>query len=48
MIFVDSNIPMYLVGAAHPNKVDAQRLLERCIADRERESPGCTTERHAA
>ncbi len=36
MIFVDSNIPMYLVGSAHPNKVDAQRLLERCIADRER------------
>ncbi len=36
MIFVDSNVPMYLVGAAHPNKVDAQRLLERCIADRER------------
>ena len=36
MIFVDSNVPMYLVGGAHPNKVDAQRLLERCIADRER------------
>lgn len=36
MIFVDSNIPMYLVGSAHPNKVDAQRLLERIIADRER------------
>jgi predicted nucleic acid-binding protein len=25
---VDSNIPMYLIGAAHPNKIDAQRLLE--------------------
>ena len=36
MIFVDSNIPMYLVGAAHPNKVGAQRLLERAVADRER------------
>lgn len=36
MIFVDSNIPMYLVGSAHPNKVDAQRLVERCIADRQR------------
>ena len=34
MIFVDSNVPMYLVGSSHPNKVDAQRLLERCIADR--------------
>ena len=27
---------MYLVGAAHPLKADAQRLLERCIAERER------------
>ncbi len=36
MIFVDSNIPMYLVGAAHPRKVDAQRLLERAIADRDK------------
>lgn len=35
MIFVDSNVPMYLIGAAHPQKVDAQRLLERAIADRE-------------
>ena len=36
MILVDSNIPMYLVGAPHPHKTDAQRLLERCIADGER------------
>lgn len=36
MIFVDSNVPMYLVGAPHPHKVDAQRLLERCVADDER------------
>ena len=36
MIFVDSNIPMYLVGAPHPHKADAQRLLERCIAEGER------------
>ncbi len=34
MIFVDSNVPMYLVGAAHPHKRDAQRLLERCISER--------------
>ena len=27
---------MYLVGAPHPNKVDAQRLLERCISNGER------------
>ncbi len=36
MIFVDSNIPMYLVGGPHPHKADAQRLLERCISERER------------
>jgi predicted nucleic acid-binding protein len=36
MIFVDSNVPMYLVGAAHPHKIDARRLLERFIADGER------------
>ena len=27
---------MYLVGAAHPHKTDAQRLLERAIANGER------------
>ena len=36
MIFVDSNIPMYLVGAAHPNKARARTLLEAAIADGER------------
>lgn len=36
MILIDSNIPMYLVGAPHRNKVDAQRLLEGLIANRER------------
>ena len=36
MIFVDSNVPMYLVGAPHPHKADARRLLERCVADGER------------
>jgi predicted nucleic acid-binding protein len=36
LIFVDSNIPMYLVGAPHPHKEDAERLLERCTAGRER------------
>ena len=36
MIFVDSNIPMYLVGAAHPHKADAQRLLEGAVAAGER------------
>jgi uncharacterized protein len=35
VIFVDSNIPMYLVGADHPNKVAARTLLERAITDGE-------------
>jgi predicted nucleic acid-binding protein len=34
--FIDSNIPMYLVGAEHPHKVDAQRVLEKLIAKEER------------
>ena len=36
MIFLDSNIPMYLVGASHPHKVDARRLLESAVASNER------------
>jgi hypothetical protein len=36
MIFIDSNVPMYLIGSEHPHKIDAQRILERCIADGER------------
>ena len=36
MIFVDSNIPMYLVSASHQHKVDAQRLVERVIVRNER------------
>jgi predicted nucleic acid-binding protein len=36
MILVDSNVPMYLVGAPHPHKIDSQRALERLIAQRER------------
>ena len=36
MILVDANVPMYLVGADHPHKADAQRLLERVITGRER------------
>jgi hypothetical protein len=27
---------MYFIGAAHPHKVDAQRLLERLVSERER------------
>jgi len=36
VILIDSNIPMYLVGAPHPHKTDAQRLLEKLIGDRQR------------
>jgi len=36
LIFLDSNIPMYLVGASHPNKISAQRLLEQAITHGER------------
>ena len=36
MILIDSNIPMYLVGADHPHKIDARRVLERLVADRQR------------
>jgi predicted nucleic acid-binding protein len=35
VILVDSNIPMYLVGAPHPHKADAQRLLEKLITERQ-------------
>ena len=35
MIFVDSNIPMYLVGADHPNKAGARRLLEQAVVENE-------------
>jgi predicted nucleic acid-binding protein len=36
LIFVDSNIPMCLIGAAHPHKTEAQVILERLIAAGER------------
>jgi predicted nucleic acid-binding protein len=32
LIFIDSNIPMYLTGSAHPHKADAKLILERLIA----------------
>lgn len=31
MILIDSNIPLYLVGSAHPNKDGARRLLEEAV-----------------
>jgi predicted nucleic acid-binding protein len=36
VILVDSNVPMYLVGAPHPFKVDAQRCLEKLVRERQR------------
>jgi predicted nucleic acid-binding protein len=36
VILIDSNIPMYLVGAPHPHKADAQRMLEQSISQGER------------
>ena len=36
MVFIDSNIPMYLVGADHVHKVDSQRKLEEMIMRGER------------
>jgi hypothetical protein len=36
VILVDSNIPMYLVGAPHRHKSDAQRALEKLVSERQR------------
>ena len=36
MIFIDSNVPMYLVGAAHPNKNRAVAALTQLVRDGER------------
>ena len=36
MILVDSNVPMYLVGADHPLKHEARRILEHAIVEGDR------------
>ncbi len=36
MIFVDSNVPMYLIGGSHPNKELAIRAVEAVVKRRER------------
>jgi hypothetical protein len=36
VVFIDSNIPMYLVGAAHPHKLAAARLLGRLVEEERR------------
>lgn len=33
MIFIDSNIPMYLVGSAHPNRDRARVLVEQSVLE---------------
>jgi len=36
VIYVDSNVPMYLVGAEHPNKSRVIELVPRLLTARER------------
>jgi predicted nucleic acid-binding protein len=36
VIFLDANVPMYLVGADHPHKLEAQDLLGRLVRERRR------------
>lgn len=36
MILIDSNVPMYLVGGSHQHKVDAKRLVEKLLSERQR------------
>ena len=35
-VFVDSNVPMYLVGGLHPHKTDARRILEEAVSSARR------------
>ncbi len=36
MIYLDANVPVYLVGRPHPHKADTQLALERLAAERRR------------
>ena len=36
MTFIDSNVPMYLIGAPHPNKTRAIELVDRLVRRGER------------
>ena len=36
MIFIDSNIPMYLVGSPHQNKATAEHWIEKLVLERQR------------
>jgi predicted nucleic acid-binding protein len=36
VIFIDSNVPMYLVGSPHPNKIAAEQTVAALIARQEK------------
>jgi predicted nucleic acid-binding protein len=36
LIFIDSNIPMYLIGQPHAHKVESRRLIEAALSAAER------------
>ncbi len=36
MVFVDANIPMYLMGDDHSHKIESRRLIERFASERRR------------
>jgi predicted nucleic acid-binding protein len=36
VIFIDSNVPMYLVGSPHPNKIAAEQTIAALIARQEK------------
>ena len=36
MIFIDANVPMYVIGAEHPHKTDAQHVIGLVTTARER------------
>jgi predicted nucleic acid-binding protein len=36
VIFVDANVPMYLVGREHPHKIDAERVLGQLVREQRR------------
>jgi hypothetical protein len=35
-VFLDANIPMYLIGSVHPHKASSAAILDRLVARRER------------
>lgn len=36
MIFIDANVPMYLIGEEHPHKRDTLLTLERLVSEKQR------------